>query len=180
MRAKDGKLTEQVGELARYTADEPCPRCLGRINQQALAYELMADVEREHRARAAAEAVKRGVDGAQYWGSAPPRELTVGYMTTAIGAMQAGYAQGWLTGASKMPHQRFQFDFGMPLLGVVPVEKQRESDCSCSRTKGWADQAREDRSVTMPPYWPKAELVSDEGGASTCAAPSELGMFVGR
>jgi hypothetical protein len=156
MRAKDGKLTEQVGELARYSADEPCPWCLGRIDQKALAYELMTTEEREQRARAAAKAVQRGVDGAQYWGDKPPNELTVGYMTSAVGSIQAGYAEGWITGAGTMPHQRFQFDLGMPLLGVVPVEKSRKPECSCNRTKGWADQARAERSVTMPAHWPRA------------------------
>ena len=154
MRARDGKLTEQVGEVARYTANEPCPWCLGRISQKALAYELMTDAEREQRAQAAAEAVKRGVDGTQYWGDKPPREMTVGYMTTAVGAIQAGYVEGWITGASSMPHQRFQFDLGMPLLGVVPAEKPRKPECSCNWTKGWGDQARAERSVTKPPHWP--------------------------
>lgn len=154
MRAKDGKLTEQVGEIVRYTADEPCPWCLGRIHQKALAYELMTDAEREQRAQAAADAVKRGIDGEQYWGDKPPKELTVGYMTTAIGALQAGYAETWILGAATMPHQRFQFDLGMPLLGVVPAEKPRQPECSCSWTKGWSDQARADRSVTKPPHWP--------------------------
>jgi ThiF family len=154
MRARDGKLTEQVGEIARYTANEPCPWCLGRISQKALAYELMTDAEREQRAQAAAEAVKRGVDGTQYWGDKPPKELTVGYMTTAVGAIQAGYVEGWITGASSMPHQRFQFDLGMPLLGVVPAEKPRKPECSCNWTKGWGDQARAEQSVTKPPYWP--------------------------
>lgn len=154
MRAKSGKLTEQVGEIARYTADEPCPWCLGRINQKALAYELMTDAEREQRAQAAAEAVKHGVDGAQYWGDKPPRELTVGYMTTTVGAIQAGYAEGWITGAFTMPHQRLQFDLGMPLLGVVPADKPRKPECSCNWTKGWGDQARAERSVTKPPHWP--------------------------
>lgn len=153
MRAKNGKLTEQVGEIARYTPDEPCPWCLGRINQKALAYELMTDAEREQRAQAAAEAVKRGIDGEQYWGDKPPRELTVGYMTTTIGAMQAGYAETWILGAATMPHQRFQFDLGMPLLGVVPADKPRKPECSCNWTKGWGDQARADRSVTKPPHW---------------------------
>lgn len=155
MRAKDSRLTEQVGEIARYTADEPCPWCLGRINQKTLVYELMTDEEREQRARAAVDAIQRGVDGVQYWGDKPSPELTVGYMTTAVGAIQAGYAEGWITGASRMPHQRFQFDVGMPLLGVVPAEKSRRPDCSCNRTKGWADQARSDRSVTMPAHWPR-------------------------
>ena len=57
MRAKNGKLSEQVGELARYSPDEPCPWCLGRIDQKALAYELMTEEEREQRARAATEAI---------------------------------------------------------------------------------------------------------------------------
>jgi hypothetical protein len=154
MRSKNGKLTEQVGEIARYTPDEPCPWCLGRINQKALAYELMTDAEREQRAQAAAEAVKRGIDGEQYWGDKPPRELTVGYMTTTIGAMQAGYAETWILGAATMPHQRLQFDLGMPLLGVVPADKPRKTECSCNWTKGWGDQARAERSVSKPPHWP--------------------------
>jgi hypothetical protein len=44
----------------------------------------------------------------------PPPELTVGYLTTTVGAMQAGYVLGALTGSSAMPHQGFQFDLGMP------------------------------------------------------------------
>lgn len=159
MRAKHDKLSEQVGEIVRYSPDEPCPWCLARIDQKALAYELMTEAEREQRARAAADAIVRGVDGAQYWGDKPPRELTVGYMTTAVGAIQAGYAEGWITGAGSMPHQRFQFDLSMPLLGVVPAEKPRQRECSCSRTKGWGDQARAERSVTMPAHWAKAEIV---------------------
>jgi hypothetical protein len=169
MRAKAGRLTEQVGELARYSPDDPCPWCLQRINQKALAYELMTDQERDQRARAAADAIKSGVDGAQYWGDKPPRELTVGYMTTMLGAMQAGYAEGWITGASSMPHQRFQFDLGMPMLGVVPCERSRNPECCCNRTKGWGDQARAERSVTMPAHWPKAEVIDGESGS----APSE-------
>jgi hypothetical protein len=153
MRAKDGRLLEQVGEIARYSPDEPCPWCLGRINAKVLAYELMTEGERAQRARAAKEAIRRGSDGEQYWGDAPPRELTVGYMTTLVGAMQAGYAEGWLTGGSQMPHQRFQFDIGMPLLGVVSAEKRRRPECSCNQTTGWSDQARADRSVTKPTHW---------------------------
>jgi hypothetical protein len=153
MHAKDGMLTAQVAELARYTADEPCAWCLARINQKRLWYELMSEEERERRRRAAADAVERGMDGEQYWGGEPPPELTVGYMTTTVGAMQAGYAEAWITGAASMPHQRFQFDLGMPFLGVVPAERPRRPECSCNRTKGWSDQARADRSVTRPSHW---------------------------
>jgi len=153
MRAQNGKLSEQVGEIARYSPDEPCPWCLGKINQRTLAYELMSDEERTRRGDAAAHAVRRGIDGQQYWGDAPPMELTVGYMTTVVGGMQAGYAEAWLTGSGSAPHQRFQFDLGMPLLGVVPDEKRRRSECSCNYTKGWADQGRCERSVTKPDHW---------------------------
>lgn len=168
MRARDGKLTEQVGELARYAPEEACPWCLGRINQKSLAYELMTEEEREQRAFAAAAAVRCGIDGEQYWGDRPHRELTVGYMTTAVGAMQAGYAEGWLSGASSMPHQRFQFDLGMPFLGVVPDPKSRRSECSCNWTKGWGDQARADRSVTMPRHWQRAEIIHIPSKACEC------------
>jgi hypothetical protein len=167
MRAKLGKLTEQVGEFARYMGDEPCAWCLGRINQNILWYELMHDEERERRKRAAAEAVQRGVDGEQYWGGEPPKELTVGYMTTTIGAMQAGYAEGWITGACQMPHQRFQFDLAMPLLGVVPADKARNPECSCCRTKGWSDQARADRSVSRPAHWPEAIILQHGSHTNT-------------
>ncbi|MDB6031386.1 MAG: hypothetical protein JWM16_1724 [Verrucomicrobiales bacterium] len=160
MRAEKGQLTEQVGEFARYSPEESCAWCLGRINQKALAWELMSAVEREQRAQAAAEAIRHGIDGEQYWGGTPPKELTVGYLTTAVGAILAGYARGWITGSSTMPHQRFQFDLGMPLLGAVPAEKPRRSECSCGRTKGWADQARADRSVSRPPHFPRPEFVA--------------------
>jgi len=153
MRAKHGKLTAQVAELARYTADEPCAWCLNRINRKRLWYELMSEEERERRKHAAADAIQRGGDGEQYWGGEPPPELTVGYMTSVVGAMQAGYAENWITGAAQMPHQRFQFDLGMPLLAVVPAERARRPECSCNRTKGWSDQARSDRSVTKPAHW---------------------------
>ena len=161
MRAKAGRLNEQVGEFARYSPDEPCAWCLGRIDQKVLSFELMSKEEREQRAQAAAEAVRRGIDGEQYWGGTPPRELTVGYMTTSVGSMLAGYAQGWLTGSFCMPHQRFQFDLGMPLLGAVPAEKARDRECSCCRTKGWSDQARADRSVSRPTHWPNKTLKSE-------------------
>jgi len=159
MRAKNGKLTEQVGEFARYTADEPCAWCLGRINQSMMWYELMPPEEREQRKRAALEAADRGLDGRQYWGGEPPRELTVGYMTTAVGAMLAGFAHGMITGSFAMAHQRFQFDLGMPMLAVVPAEKPAKAECSCRHTKGWADQSRADRSVTKPLHFERAVVM---------------------
>jgi hypothetical protein len=154
MRAKTGKLKAQLTEICQHAPHLPCPFCLGRIDPKILGHELMTDEERKWRQEAAADARAKGIDGAQYWGEERPQELTVGYLTTAAGALVAGYAQQWLTGAARMPHQCFQFDAGWPKLGVTPIEKARNPDCSCGRTIGFADQARADRSVTRPPHWP--------------------------
>ncbi len=164
MRAKHDTLQAQLVEVCKHTPDLPCPFCLGRIDQNALAYELMTDGERKWRQEAAALAVERGVDGAQYWGGAPPAELTVGYLTSLAGSLVAGYAENWLTGAATMPHPRFQFDIGWTKLGVNPIEGTRQPGCSCGRTIGHADQARADRSVSRPPHWKPPATVPVSGG----------------
>jgi len=159
MRAKHGKLKVQLSEICQHAPHLPCPFCLDRIDPTALSVELMTEEEREWRRKAAKEAEAEGIDGSQYWGGDPPQELTVGYLTTLVGSLAAGYAQHWLTGASRMPHQRFQFDVGWPKLGVAPAEKPRNPECSCGRTIGFADQARADRSVTRPPHWPAPRII---------------------
>lgn len=159
MRAKDGKLKLQLVEICYNAPHYPCPFCLGRIDQKALAYELMTDEERKQRKEAAKEAEARGADGSQYWGGEPPQELTVGYLTSLAGSMVAGYAQNLLTGSARLPHQRFQFDVGWEKLGVAPVTGKRSADCSCAKTIGQSDQARADRSVSRPPHWPRPEFI---------------------
>lgn len=153
MRAKNGKLKVQLAELCQLAPQLPCPFCLGRINPNTLSYELMTDEERQCRKEAAEVARTQGIDGAQYWGGEPPQELTVGYLTSLAGSMAAGYAQHLLTGAGQMPHRRFQFDIGWTKLGVVTDERERNPECSCGRTIGYADQARADRSVSRPSHW---------------------------
>jgi len=158
MRAKDAKLKLQLVEICQIAPQLPCPFCLGRIDQKTLSYELMTEEERKWRREAAKEAEAKGLDGAQYWGGDPPQELTVGYLTSLAGSMAAGYAQNLLTGAARMPHQRFQFDVGWEKLGVVPVHGKRNPECSCERMIGFADQARADRSVSRPPHWPPPRI----------------------
>lgn len=153
MRADGGVLKEQVGEIARYLPGLPCPWCRGRVTAQWVRAEVATDAEREQAAFAAAQAEAHGNDGAQYWIGKPPQELTVGYMTTAVGAIGAGYAQHWLTGAAKVPHNRFQFDLGLKSLGVVADEKQADRCCPCSRCHGFADQGRADFMVTQPEHF---------------------------
>lgn len=160
MRAEDGILREQIGEIARYAPRLPCPWCMGRVSVEGIRYETATEAERKFRADAAAEAEARGVDGAQYWGGTPPPELTVGYLTTVVGAMGAGYAQNLLLGSGKLPHNRFQFDLGFSSLGVVADDRPQGADCACRRTIGWNDQARADRSVSRPSHWPSVTKVS--------------------
>lgn len=162
MRAENGILREQLGEIALYAPGLPCPWCIGRVDVNGIRYETATEVERQFRADAAAEAERRGVDGAQYWGGTPPPELTVGYLTTMVGAMGAGYAQNLLLGSAKLPHRRFQFDLGFASLGVVADERPPRPDCACQSVVGRGDQARADRSVSHPAHWPQAvKLLND-------------------
>lgn len=156
MRAEEGILREQIGEIARYSPGLPCPWCRGRVSAEGIRYETATEAERQFRAEAAAAAEMRGVDGAQYWGGTPPPELTVGYLTTTVGAMGAGYAQNLLLGSGKLPHNRFQFDFGLGSLGVVTDDRPARQDCACQRNIGRSDQARADRSVSLPGHWASA------------------------
>ena len=162
MRAEDGVLREQVGEIARYGPGLPCPWCRGRISVDGIRYETATDAERQFQAEAAAAAEMHGVDGAQYWGGTPPPEISVGYLTTTVGAIAAGYAQNLLIGSARLPHQRFQFDLGLSSLGVVADERVQRPDCVCRRKAGWSDEARADRSVSHPRHWPQATKVSND------------------
>jgi ThiF family len=155
MRANDGVLLEQICEIARYIPWSPCPWCRKRVTADAIRFETSTEVERQFMAQASADAEERGIDGAQYWGGTPPPELTMGYLTTVVGAMGAGYAQNWILGASSVPHNRFQFDLGLASLGVVEDIREPNQECSCQRFIGWADQAKADRSVSKPPHWPQ-------------------------
>ena len=159
MRAENGILREQIGEIARYAPGLPCPWCRGRVSVEGIRYETATDAERQFRAEAAAAAEQRGVDGAQYWGGTPPPELTVGYLTTVVGAMGAGYTQNLLLGSGKLPHNRFQFDLGFSSLGMVADERPQSADCACQRSVGRSEQARADRSVSHPSHWQKATRI---------------------
>ena len=153
-RGQNGRVTSQLIEIARYSAGEPCPYCQDRIPALGLNEELMPPYERERCAMAAAEAIKRGEDGTAYWQGGPPQLPAVGYLTTVAGAMAAGYALNWLLGTATMPHQRMQFDLGVPEFGFVSVDANQQPSCGCIRWQGYADQG--ERTVTMPAHFPRA------------------------
>jgi hypothetical protein len=159
MRAENGRLTEQLAEVAYYGPGLPCPWCRGGISVEGIRYETATPEEREWKAAAAAEAEARGVDGAQYWGGTPPQELTVGYLTSAVGSLGAGYAQNMLLGSGKLPAARFQFDIGMKGFAFVTDERGASDACSCQKYVGWADQGGEHRSVSLPRHFGKEALL---------------------
>jgi len=160
MEGQAGKISGQVVEFTQYAPGQPCAYCNGRIQQKWLEFELMSETERASRRAAAHAAEQQGINGGQYWAGEPPQLNTVGYITTAAGAMLAGYVIGYLTGAFTMPHSRFQFDLGMPGLGVVAPHRQRQPQCSCGRSLGYSDQAAAERSISRPRHWPKPVLVA--------------------
>jgi hypothetical protein len=153
-QGKDGRVTAQLIEITRYGVDDACPFCQGRISAAGLNAELMHPDERERCIAAAAEAIKRGEDGTAYWQGGPPQLPAVGYLTTAAGAMAAGYGLNWLLGTAEMPHQRMQFDLGKPDFAFVGLQHDRTCDCGCSKWLAHGDQG--ERSATMPAHFPRA------------------------
>lgn len=159
MEGADGRVASQVVEISRYAPTDPCGFCRRRIDSAAMAFELMSETELAERARQAAEAERRGGDPDAYWRGRPRQLHTVGYLTTTAGALLAGYAEGWLTGAFSMPHATFQFDPSKERLGVVAPPEEGVSDCSCAAEVGWADASRSRRSVAMPKHWSRRAIL---------------------
>jgi molybdopterin/thiamine biosynthesis adenylyltransferase/proteasome lid subunit RPN8/RPN11 len=158
MEGATGKLTAQLAEFVQYAPDLPCVFCCGRIDAAKLAEELMSEEEMNRRIAAAEEAKQRGEAPDQYWRGRAPQLHTVGYMTTTIGSLAAGYAEGWLTGAFPLPYSSFQFDIGQSRFGFVEQPRFQRPNCVCGKTIGWADQARSFRNVAKPQHWPKRAL----------------------
>ena len=159
MNGIDGRLTEQVVDVTQFSPDRPCAFCRDRIDSVQLAQELMTDGERAQRQREAERAAERGDDPDQYWRNRPRQLHTVGYLTTTAGAMAAGYAEGWLTGAFEMPHPSFQFDIGRERLGCAAPPEARKPGCRCGAILGWGEAGRSYRNIALPRHWsPRAVL----------------------
>jgi hypothetical protein len=159
MEGDNGRVASQVSDIILYSPDLPCTFCSQRIDGLELSNELTSEEERAKRQLEAKEAAERGDDPDQYWRQRPRQLHTVGYLTTMLGALGAGYAEGMLTGAFYPPHSWFQFDLGRERLGVVAPPRQQASDCTCGQYLGWADGAAPYRNVTRPDHWPKRALL---------------------
>jgi molybdopterin/thiamine biosynthesis adenylyltransferase len=161
MEGKAGRIESQITEIDVFSPLLPCAFCASRIDTAEMAVELMTDAEKAIRREQAKAAAERGDDPDQYWRHRPRQLHTVGYLATMTGAMLAGYAEGWLTGAFAPPHPTVQFDIGRERFGVVAPPRLPVEGCTCASIRGWADQARSYRNVVLPPHWSKrGQLIS--------------------
>lgn len=152
-----GKLATQLVEFMKLTPDGPCPFCRQRVDQEVLHRELLSPEAKELAIKEHAEALRRGESGDAYWRGELPQLPSVGYLTTAAGALAAGYALNWLLGTASMPHDHFQMDVGAPGFGFVPIDSEVEDGCSCLAHRGHGDQG--DASVTMPSHFTPAQIL---------------------
>jgi ThiF family len=159
MEGQNSHITSQLVDITVYSPGLPCAFCSGRIDGTELSNELMSEEEQLTRRAEAERAAARGADPDQYWRQQSRQLHTVGYLTTMLGALGAGYAEGWLTGAFSPPHPWFQFDIGRERLGVVAPPRLRISGCSCGKHAGWGDLAEAYRNVSKPYHWPSRALL---------------------
>jgi ThiF family len=151
-----GTVSGQIVQLVRFLSADPCALCRGMIIPERLKQELMDEQERKRRLAAAADAQMRGENAGAYW-LEEPQLNTVGYLTTAAGAMAAGYVIGWLTGRFDPPFSRLQMNLVAPLLDVTNETVEARKHCACRRVRGWADQAVADAFITAPTHWPPVQ-----------------------
>jgi molybdopterin/thiamine biosynthesis adenylyltransferase len=158
IEGENGNITGQIAQFVRFLPSDACALCRNMVSPQRLSQELMSDEEKAERLRAAEEALRRGDDPNPYW-HADQQINTVGYLTTAVGGMIAGYAIGLLTRTFDPPFSRLQMNFGAPYLDVTNQDERQRSNCACSRFRGWADQASVDALISAPNHWPPVQLL---------------------
>jgi len=152
LEGANGTVTAQVAQFRRFLAADPCARCRGMIGQWRLNQELMSSEERQRRRQDAEDARKRGDDPHAYWRDEPQLN-TVGYLTTAAGALAAGYLIGWLTARFEPPFSTLEANLLVPSFATIRGEST-EPECYCTMARGWAEQGARYALITPPPHWP--------------------------
>ena len=158
LEGSNGQITGQVAQFVRFLPSDPCVLCRKMINPRQVAQELMSPNERASRKAAAEHAQAQGNDPGPYWLDEPQID-TVGYLTSSVGAMLAGYAIGWLTQRYDPPFERMQMNFVARFLDITDQKENQRLECTCAMFKGWADQAEADSLVSPPLHWPNATLI---------------------
>jgi len=158
LEGSNGRVTGQILQLVRFLPADACALCRGLTDPQRVAQELMPETERRQRRAAGMAAAQRGEVGNAYWRDLPQIN-TVGYQTTVAGAMQAGYAIGWIAGRFVPPFSRLQMNLVAPYLDITDVDQPPRDNCACRCFRGWADQARADALITAPMHWRKPRAV---------------------
>jgi hypothetical protein len=156
LEGEDGTVTAQVMQFGRYLAADPCPRCRGMITQWRLNQELMSREERDQRRAEALDAKSRGAEPTAYWRDEPQLN-TVGYLTTAAGALAAGFAIGWITGRFGLTKNLLEASVLLPSL--TPRTDVAREGCHCTCARGLADQGGRYALITAPAHWPTPELM---------------------
>jgi hypothetical protein len=154
LEGADGRVTAQVAQFRRFLAADPCARCRGMIVQWRLNQELMSPEERQRRRQDAEDARRRGDDPHAYWRDEPQLN-TVGYLTTAAGALAAGYLIGWLTARFEPPFSTLEASLLVPSFATIRSESAG-TGCHCTLAHGWADQGARYALITPPPHWSAA------------------------
>lgn len=150
-----GHVTGQIIQLVRFLPSDPCASCRNMTDPVRVTQEMMSEQERRNRQIAAAEAAREGVDGRQYW-SQEPQLNTVGYLTTAAGALAAGQAIGWLTGRYTPRLSRLQMNLSEPFFDVIEPTDEPRPSCACRRNRGCSDQGEADALISPATHWPRA------------------------
>ena len=157
LEGRGGRVTGQVLQLTRMLPGDCCVYCRGMVDPVRVTEELMTSEEQAQRLDAAKLATSRGESGAPYWRGMPQLNA-VGYLTTATGALAAGYAIGWLTGRFEPPFEILQADLTQPEWAIADRPTLLTRPCECRNLYGVADQGVDYALISPPEHWPEPEV----------------------
>ena len=153
LEGRQGRITGQILQLTRMLPADPCPYCRGTVSARRLQQELMSPTERAARQAAAARVGSRAQRDNPYWEDVPQLN-TVGYLTTAAGALAAAFVVGLITRRFMAPFSRLQLNLAASEFDAVDAGGVPRPQCACRRTRGLADQGHSDAYLTAPLHWP--------------------------
>lgn len=158
LEGANGNVTGQVIQLLRFMPNDACALCRGIISPVRVSQELMSEEERRQRRDAARAARERGEEADAYWHDEAQLN-TVGYLTTAAGALAAGFAIGMITGRFAAGFGRLQMNLSAKWFDVTDADHLPRPNCVCRSAMGTADQGQADATITPPAHWAAVEVI---------------------